>query len=62
MRAAQEIAAQIASGQLEHGQRLNIGLLASELGVGRRTMGHALAVLAGRGLVQYWEGIGWHVA
>jgi DNA-binding GntR family transcriptional regulator len=60
-RAAETIAGRIASGEYEHGQRLNIGLIAAELGVSRRTVSHALAVLGDRGLVGFFEGLGWHV-
>lgn len=62
MRAASAIAGRIEAGEYESGQRLNIGLLADELGVSRRTVGHGLAVLESRGLVQFWAGLGWHVA
>jgi DNA-binding GntR family transcriptional regulator len=58
---AKTIAGRIDDGRLEHGQRLNIGLIATELGVSRRTVSHAMTVLADRGLVQFWQGLGWHV-
>jgi len=59
---AELIAGRIADGTYEHGQRLNIGLLASEQGVARRTVSHALNVLAARGLVEFFDGLGWHVS
>jgi DNA-binding GntR family transcriptional regulator len=62
VRTSETISARIADGTYEHGQRLNIGLIAEELGTSRRTVSHALALLAGRGLVQFFEGVGWHVA
>jgi DNA-binding GntR family transcriptional regulator len=61
MRTAKVIEDRIASGEYEHGQRLNIGLIADELGVSRRTVGTAMNVLATRELVRFWQGLGWHV-
>lgn len=62
MRTAETISARIADGVYEHGQRLNIGLIADELGVSRRTVSHALSVLGSRELVAFYEGLGWFVA
>lgn len=61
MRTAKVIEDRIAGGEYERGQRLNIGLIADELGVSRRTVGTAMNVLAGKGLVRFWQGLGWHV-
>lgn len=61
MRAAQVISARIEAGEYEPGQRLNIGLIADELGVQRDTVSHAMQVLAGRGLVEFFRGLGWYV-
>lgn len=61
MRAARYVEDRINSGEYEHGQRLNIGLIAQELGVQRDTVSRGMSVLADRGLVQFWQGLGWHV-
>jgi DNA-binding GntR family transcriptional regulator len=61
MRAARYIEDRIADGTYEHGQRLNIGLIAQELGIQRDTVSRGMTVLAERGLVQFWAGLGWHV-
>jgi len=60
-RTAETITTRIRDGSYEPGQRLNIGLIAAELGVSRRTVSHALAVLAVDGLVEFFEGLGWYV-
>lgn len=62
MRTAAEIEQWIREGKVDHGARLNIGLIATELGVSRVTVGHALRVLSDRGLVRFWVGLGWFVA
>lgn len=62
MRAAEAISTRIRDGAYEPGQRLNIGLIATELGVSRRTVSHALAVLGDRGAAEFFEGLGWYVA
>jgi DNA-binding GntR family transcriptional regulator len=61
MRAAGIIAARIAAGEYESGQRLHLGLLSEDLGVGRRTLGHAMRVLRDRGLTEFFDGLGWYV-
>jgi len=61
MRAVEVVTARIANGEYSPGQRLNIGLLADELGVERGTISRAMRVLGERGLVQFYEGLGWHV-
>ena len=61
MRAAKLVEDRIADGTYEHGQRLNIGLIADEMNVERSTVSRAMNVLASRGLVQFWQGLGWHV-
>lgn len=61
VRAAETIATRIRAGEYESGRRLYLGPLADELGVGRRTMAHAMVMLESRGLVQFWEGLGWYV-
>lgn len=62
MRAAALVEERIGSGEYAHGQRLSIGLIADELDVERGTVSRAMKVLASRGLVQFWPGLGWHVS
>lgn len=62
MRVYQGIRAQIDSGDLESGRRLNIGGLAEQYGTGRDTVQRALGMLAGEDRVQRWAGLGWYVA
>lgn len=61
MRAARYIEDRISSGEYEHGQRLNVGLIADESGVYRAAVARALNLLAGRGLVTFYPGLGWYV-
>ena len=61
MRAARLVEERIASGAYAPGQRLNIGLIADELGVERGTVSRGMRVLADKGLVRFWAGLGWHV-
>ena len=61
MRAAQFIEQRIADGTYEHGQRLNIGLISTEVGVYRAAVTRALNLLAGRGIVASYPGLGWYV-
>lgn len=62
MRAARLVEERIASGEYAPGQRLNIGLLADELDAERGTVSRGMAVLAEKGLVRFWQGLGWYVA
>ena len=59
---AVHLRAQLASGKLESGDRLNIGLLADTYEVSRPTVAHALRVLEADGLVLRYPGVGWVVA
>ena len=62
MRAAKLVEDRIADGTYDHGQRLNLGLIADEMGVQRDTVSRGMQVLAERGIVRFWQGLGWYVA
>lgn len=61
MHAARLVEERIASGEYTPGQRLNIGLIADELDVERGTVSRGMQVLADKGLVRFWQGLGWYV-
>lgn len=62
MRIYAQLKAQIESGELPAGARLNIGLLADEHDVSRDTVQKALRLLERDGLIERFEGLGWYVA
>jgi DNA-binding GntR family transcriptional regulator len=62
MRAATLVEGRIADGTYSPGQRLNIGLIADELDVERGTVSRAMGILRDRGLVTFWQGLGWYVS
>lgn len=62
MLAARAIEERIEDGTYAAGQRLNVGLLAEDLGVYRAAVSRALSVLADRGLVARYPGLGWYVS
>lgn len=61
MQAARLIEDRIASGDYQPGQRLNLALIADEMGVERDTVSRGVRVLADRGLLTFWRGLGWYV-
>lgn len=61
MRAVALVEGRIADGTYSPGQRLNIGLIADELDAERGTVSRAMGILAERGLVIFWQGLGWYV-
>lgn len=62
MRVYAQLKANIVSGDVAPGARLNIGLLADEFDVSRDTVQRAIGLLAADGLVERWPGLGWFVA
>jgi len=62
VRAAREIERRIAVGTYSPGQKLNIGLISEETGIYRAAISRALEILAERGLVNRFPGLGWYVA
>jgi DNA-binding GntR family transcriptional regulator len=61
MRIRGVLSRRIADGTLPSGTRLNIGTIADEFDVSRDTVQHAIGLLAGDGLIERYEGLGWFV-
>ena len=57
-----EIQRRIADGTYATGDKIHIGLLAEETGIYRAAISRALELLAERGLVTRYPGLGWYVA
>ena len=60
-RVLRTVESRIADGTYGPGERIHLGLLGEELGIGPDTIRAAMLELADRGLVVRWAGLGWYV-
>ena len=56
-----ELSAMLASRDLDHGDRVDIGVMADRFDVSRPTISHALRLLESDGKVTRYDGVGWVV-